>query len=432
MDYRSRILDWWLSHGGIAVWLFLAFLVLLPFGGLYNIALLAACGLGLWYLVSSPKDALGDEGARLLLALFLCIWVPMAVAAVDAVNPAQSWRKVISFPVFFLGGVYAVKILRHGVALRRLLIGVWAICIFWSVDAVWQFLHGSNLLGFPYDGGRVAGVFYPDLKLGIALATVSPLVLEGMRKLSQRTTWVWLTLIPFVAAIILSGSRSSWIVLGAVLGVYGWYLFRRAGEHRVRLRAIVRVLAVGVLACIVIVYVVPQSASQARELLGDRAGPVVHLLRGDAEKADGAVKARLSAWETVGRILRVHWFNGVGPRGFREVYDEFAPRPNPDMAQGGPLNYPHLFVLEIAAETGIVGVLGYLTALAVLLRRLLAMNRTQLAHGFPYWLAIAVVLFPFATHLAFYAHFMGALIWWTIAVSAAGFAAAMRCGGCGE
>ena len=412
--------------------LLLALPALLPFGGLYNIPLLAACGLGLWSLATRPEDTLGAEGSRLLLLLFLCTWVPMVIAAVDAVNPVQSWRKVASFPVFYFGGVYAVGVLRRGLNLQRLLVGVWAICIFWSVDAAWQFLHGSNLFGFPYEGGRLAGIFHPDLKLGIVLATVSPLVLEGMRRLSRRNEWVLLTLIPFVAAIVLSGSRSSWIVLAAVLGIYGWYLLRWAGASGPRVRPILRVAAVGVLACVMLAWAVPQSVSQAQELLVERAGPVVHLLRGDAEKADGAIKARLSAWETVGRVLRVHWFNGVGPRGFRTVYGEFAPRSDPYVSRGEAMNFPHLVMFEIAVETGIVGLLGYLLALAVLVRRLLAMNRAQLAHGFPYWLAIVVVLFPAATHLAFYSHFMGALIWWTIGVSAAGLGAAMRCGGRGE
>ena len=417
---------------GVAVGLLLSFLALMPFGGLYNIPLLVLCGLGLWCLASRPREAIGDDRLRLLLVLFLCIWLPMMIAAVDAVDPVQSWRKVASFLVFFLAGVYVLRALQRRSDLRLLLIGVWIICILWSIDASWQFIHGFNLFGFPYQGGRVSGVFHPDLKLGIVLATVSPLILEGMRILARRSVWVPLTLIPFFAAIVLSGSRSSWIVLFVVLVAYGWYLFRWAVRPKVRGGAVLRVAAVGVLACGALAYTVPQATSQMHELLVKRAAPVAHLLSGDAEKADGAIKARLSAWEIVGRVFRDHWFNGVGPRGFREVYADYAPASDPYVSRGQVFNYPHLLVLEIAAETGIVGLLGYVIALAVLVRRLLDMDRSQLAHGFPYWLAIVVVLFPLATHLAFYAHFMGALIWWTIAISAAGLAAAMRSHGCGE
>ena len=423
---------WFVPRAGIAIGLLLAFLALMPFGGLYNVPLLVLCGLGLWCLASRPREAIGDDRLRLLLVLFLCIWLPMMIAAVDAVDPVQSWRKVASFLVFFLAGVYVLRALQRRSDLRLLLIGVWVICILWSIDASWQFIHGFNLFGFPYQGGRVSGVFHPDLKLGIVLATVSPLVLEGMRILAGRSLWVALTLIPFLAAIVLSGSRSSWIVLFVVLVAYGWYLYRWAVRPKVRGGAVLRVAAVGVLACGALAYTVPQATSQMHELLVKRGAPVAHLLSGDAEKADGAIKARLSAWETVGRVFRDHWFNGVGPRGFREVYADYAPASDPYVSRGQVLNYPHLLVLEIAAETGIVGLLGYLIAFTVLVRRLLDMGRAQLAHGFPYWLAIVVVLFPLATHLAFYAHFMGALIWWTIAISAAGLGAAMRSDGCGE
>ena len=410
----------------------LAFLALLPFGGLYNVPLLVLCGLGLRCLASRPREVLEDDGVHLLLMLFLCIWLPMTIAAVDGVNPVQSWRKVVSFPVFFLAGIYVVKAIRCKSDFRRLLIGVWAICIFWSIDASWQFMHGFNLFGFPYHGGRVSGIFFPDLKLGIVLAAVSPLILEAMRQLMGRSVWVLSALIPLFATIILSGSRSSWIVLFVVLGVYGWYLFRWADAPKVRGRAILRVAAVGVLACGVLAYTFPQAANQMHELFVKRATPVASLLSGDRAKVDGAIEARLSAWKAVGRIFRVHWFNGVGPRGFREVHADYASESDPYVSRGKALNFPHLLVLEIAAETGMVGLLGYLIALTVLVRRLLDMDRAQLAHGFPYWLAIVVVLFPLATHLAFYAHFMGALIWWTIAISTAGLAAAMRSDGCGE
>ena len=429
LEDRYTMSRWFAPNAPVATVLLLAVLVLLPFGGLYNIPLLVLCGLGLWCLGTQPRENLGDDGLRLLLVLFLCVWLPMAIASVDAVNPVESWRKVASFPVFLLAGAYVVRAIAHMVELRRLLLGVWVVCMFWSIDASWQFLNGFNLLGFPYQGGRVPGIFHPDLKLGIVLATVSPLVLEATRQLAVRSVWVVLALIPFVAAIVLSGSRSSWIVLFAVVAVYGWYLFRWTADPGVRGRAVLRVAAVGALACAVLAYTVPQAVGNMHELVVQRAGPVAHLLSGDSQRADGAIKARLAAWESAGRVFRAHWFNGVGPRGFRQVHADYASASDPYVSRGEALNFPHVLVLEIAAETGIVGLLGYLVALTVLVRRLLDMGRArQLPHGFPCWLAIVVVLFPLATHLAFYAHFMGALIWWTIAISAAGLGAATRVG----
>ena len=432
MDNGETMPRWLLAHRGFSTGILLAFPALLPFSGLYNIPLLVLCGLGLWCLVSRPHEVLRDEGLRLLLVLFLCIWLPMAIAAVDAVDPVQSWRKVVSFPVFFFAGVYMARVLRCRADLRRLLVGVWVICTLWSIDALWQFIHGFDLLGFPLQGGRASGVFFPDLKLGVVLSVMALLVLEGMRRLSGRSAWAVLALMPFFAAIVLSGSRSSWIVLFVVLGVYGWYLFRWAEKPKARGRAILRVAAAGVLVCGVLAYTAPQAVSQMHGLVAKRAGSVVHLLNGDAEEVDDAIKARLSAWGAAHRIFLDHWFNGVGPRGFRKVHADYASASDPYVSIGRHLHFPHLLVLEIAAETGIVGLLGYLIALTVLMRKLLGMDRVQLAHGFPYWLAIVAAMLPFATHLAFYAHFMAALIWWTIAVSTAGLGAVMRFGGGGD
>ena len=239
-----------------------------------------------------------------------------------------------------------------------------------------------------------------------------------------------LALIPFFAAIVLV--RQPIIVDRGVCRVGGLRLVSVPMGRRVPrcvARAVLRVVAVGALACGVFAYTVPQAVGHMHELLVKRAGPVAHLLIGDSHQADGAIKARLAAWESAGRVFRAHWFNGVGPRGFRQVHADYAPASDPYVSHGKALNFPHMLVLEIAAETGTVGLLGYLVAFVVLVRRLLDMGRAQqLPHGFPYWLAIVVVLFPLATHLAFYAHFMGALIWWTIAISAAGLGAVTRVG----
>ena len=424
---------WWLvPRSGIALGLSFAFLALLPFSALYNVPLLVLCGLGFLGLASRRQEALGDAGLRLLLVLFLCVWLPMTISAVDAVNPVQSWRKVVSFPVFFLAGAYVVMALRRMIDLRCLLIGVLVLCAFWSIDASWQFVHGFNLLGFPYQGGRLSGIFHPDLKLGIVLATVSPFVLEAVRQLAVRCIWVVLTLIPFFAVIALSGSRSSWIVVFVVLGCYGWYLLRWVEEPMARGRTILRVAAVGVLGCGLLVYAFPQTAGQAHALIVKRAAPLADLASSDRRTTDIALVARLTAWESAGRIFRAHWINGVGPRGFRDVHPEYAPAHDPYVKRGRTMTFPHLLVLEIAVETGAVGLLGYLAALVVMVRKLRSIGRARLALGFPYGLAIFVVLFPFATHQAFYAHFMGAIIWWTVAVSAAGLGAVVRSGHCAD
>ena len=164
-------------------------------------------------------------------------------------------------------------------------------------------------------------------------------------------------------------------------------------------------------------------------LLDERVAPVVDFIKDDfqvSESTSVPLHARLTSWESAARVFRNHWLNGVGPRGFKKVHPDNAPAHDVLVRQGRTSNYPHLVVFEIAAETGAIGLLGYLAALVVLVRRFLDMDRTKLARGFPYLLASVVVLLPFATHLAFYSHFMGVLIWWTIAVSVSGLCVSDR------
>ena len=420
---RNLARGWVIPRLGPAVGLSMAFLLLLPFGTLYNVPLVVLCGLGLAGIVTNGGDIARRSGPRLFLSLFLCVWLPMVIASVDAVNISQSLRKAASFPVLFLAGIYLVASIRRMADLLWLLVGFFVVWTLWSVDAIWQFLNGRNLLGFPHEGGRVSGMFFPDLELGVVLAVGLPFFLEAIRQLMGRNVWVVLASIPFMVAVALCGSRSSWVIVAMVLVAYAWYLVRLAERPIVRRGKFLRVAAVGGIMCVAAAYVFPHSMKELKVLVIERTTPVVETMSTDARTSDVALVGRLTAWESAWGIFRAHWINGVGPRGFRDVHGEYAPSNDPYVQKGKSLAHPHLFVMEIAAETGSIGLIGYLVALVLLTRRFLAMTLAERALGFPYVLAIFVVLFPFATHMAFYAHFMASVIWWVIAVSAAGLGA---------
>ena len=80
----------------------------------------------------------------------------------------------------------------------------------------------------------------------------------------------------------------------------------------------------------------------------------------DYEQADVATARRLDLWKTSIAIFRGNWVNGTGPRSFRNVYSGYADADDFWMENGrSGQTHPHQFVMEIAAETGIIGIIGY-------------------------------------------------------------------------
>jgi O-antigen ligase len=136
----------------------------------------------------------------------------------------------------------------------------------------------------------------------------------------------------------------------------------------------------------------------------------------DFDATDAASAYRLSLWRTAARIAREHWVNGIGPRGFRHAYAAHAPGDDFWLARNGSgQTHPHLFVLEVAAETGLLGVAAYATFYFALLRLWWRAGRPL-----PVWLlASLVATFPLNAHLAFYGSYWASLYWLVLAIGVA-------------
>ena len=103
-----------------------------------------------------------------------------------------------------------------------------------------------------------------------------------------------------------------------------------------------------------------------------------------------------------------HPLNGVGPRQFRLAFAGCDPAPGERAAWGvGPAFHAHQIVLEILSETGAIGLLLWLAGLALARRAWRYAEPAAREAAYPAMLALAVTVFPFNTHLAFYSSFWG-------------------------
>ena len=417
----------------IASGLLLAFVALLPAEPLYNAPLIALAILGTIRLISR-RIRLGSPENRFLCIAFLCVWLPMLASLPDAVNLVESFRKTASLCLYFLGGVYVVGAYRRFRDLDWIMTGTSAVCIFWALDALWQFQTGADWFGIPYEEGeRLTGVFYTG-RIGYLLASFAPFVFETVRRWWRRWWWSPLLLAPYLMTIALSGSRTSWGALaiataGYLLFLALWSDRTRPSGRRRKSRCIAAVLAATVLAALLSSYAWPGGNERVWKVVEPRVESLAGLWSGDREQFERAVNLRLSIWMTAVNMWSDHWLNGVGPRGFHHAYNEYNPEKDYFLLHDGShgaATTPHLQLLEIATETGVIGLLGYVILAVAFVARLRNLTGDSFRSVYPYALTLVVALFPFTGHLGFYGVLSAGVIWWMVIVCASAFAVAAR------
>ena len=346
---------------------------------------------------SADRDRL-----KLLVLLFLCLWLPMLVAFADAVNMSRTAKTVFPYLRFFLAGIYILQEINSPERVRRLLTGIFILSGIWCADALLQYVLGYNLFGQPYDPDKgLAGMFYPKVRLPHLLAVMTPLCFEFVRRYSSRYRWLWLFLPPFLLVLLLGEKRTAWLMLlVAVAGYLACLLY----SHRLQARKLI--MAFLVVAAIL-------GVSALNDSFRNRVGETLGVFSTDVETIDKATARRLSLWKIGMKMVADNWINGIGPRGFRYVDTEYAAEDN-FWVQGelDGQTHPHLFVMEILVETGLIGFFAYMLFFIVLAN----VFRSQAVDpgALPWMIAVVVATFPLNAHLAFYGSYWSAVMWWFI------------------
>jgi O-antigen ligase len=392
----------------LRVWLLFAILLLLPFGSLSELPLLVAAAIGIGDAWRRRSELFADVQGKLIAVLFAGYWFPELVSAFDSVAPEKSWLEVAA-DLRFLPFAWFVCIAVQDRRARDWLGSASAVLILlWAVDALLQASLGVGL-GGRMQGDRVSGIFSDDnLKLGPVLATLTPIALWWLW-----TRWRWVGLIVgwalLAAAVLLAGARAAWLSFAIVTLALLW---KTAGSPR-------RFIQIGAGALLLGGAVFAASYAFS-DLLQARVDRSLQVLRGTEASWDTALAHRLPIWTTSVRMASAHPINGVGVRAFRYAYADYASVDDIWLTTpNGYALHAHQIVLEIWTETGSIGLLCWLAALIVLLRRWHQASLESRALALPWGLALVSMCFPLNTHLAFYSSFWGLLFWWLLALFAA-------------
>ncbi|HST26882.1 MAG TPA: O-antigen ligase family protein [Rudaea sp.] len=394
-------------------WLVLGVLVLLPLGRASEAPLVVGAVVGLILAWRQRALLRADAGVRLAVTLFACYWLAALISAPGAVAPEKSWSTVGVLLRFFPFALFACLAMRKAVWWPLLVDACAAVVVLWLLDAWVQILTGWSLAGAE-TADRLSGIFGAgNLKLGPVLAVLSPFVFVAARR-----RWGWRGLaVAFVfqlMPILFAGSRAAWIMYALVALAFAWM------QTRAPLRFAAWSLAA---ACAALLGIA--AAWQHSGRFDVRFDRTLLALQGSEQALDAASAGRLRIWRTALAMSAAHPVAGVGVRGFRFAYPQYAQAGDAfvDTQSDQGAFHAHQVVLEVLSETGGIGLLLWLVGATFAIRAWLHADARARERALAPALALAAMTFPLNTHLAFYSAWWGLLLWWLLALYCAALGA---------
>lgn len=394
------------------LWLALLAVMLQPFGRSVELVVLAMSVVGLYDILKNRDGLRQTPAFKVFTLIFCCFWIPTLFSLPDAVNLSKSVVSTTGMLRFYFAGLFVLSRLNNPQYIRWFAAGVAFTVLFWGGDGLLQALTGQDLFGREMIGSRVTGIFGDKLRTGwmlVPLAFCAILYFVSVKKY-----WlVGLCVIVALGTIITSGDRGAWV--GAFWATILLVLMVFQSESRPSKKVsilIVAILAISVTAAIQD----PQVKSRIDYTKG--------ALHGDYAAWDKATSYRLTLWQTAIDMIGDNWLNGVGVRGFRYAYPSYAPKDDKFLhgeGEGDQLGafHAHQIILEVLAEAGLLGLLGYLIAVAIFvwLMRETIRRKGFLALG--YLASVAGVLMPLNSHLSFYSSYWAQACWILFAITVA-------------
>lgn len=351
------------------------------------------------------------SGAAALWLLVLCFLIPGLLSLPGAVDFDRALSTAARFAAYGLAGLLFLRLSPSESQWPNTVLWMTGLLVLWSLDGIAQEWRGVSLSGYPLftglpEGHKVTGSM--GLDYGPNLAMLSPFLFEALRLHGRRLPVLWLTVPLLAVAVSLSASRYSALLLLVSAMLCGALWLRGRSSNHYWTPVFVVILSVGGL--LLPILLVPHLAERLL-LLGGSLGA------SEAE-ANVALAFRPELWKASWVLFTENWLNGVGLRGASgAMYPILAESEFfPDAMLSRPW-HPHLGILEIAADTGLLGVLGYLLFLIMVARWILATNTAGQGVATTFLCIALLAMFPLSSTLSMYSFPTGSITWPALALA---------------
>jgi len=394
----------------VVPWLVIIILALFPVGRSAEVPLALLALIGLKVFIEKIKDRSWEKASLFFSLFFLCLWIPIVISAPDSYKIGKTTSLAIEYLRFFFAGLAVLKYCFTSKSFKLINTCSLLIVSFWIFDALVQYFFGKDLFGYVYIPQRLNGLFGEKIKLGLFLPVYSSFIFIFLYEKKHLLLSALLHIL-CVIVLLLAGSRGGWIMYGVVLLGFLAYKWR----NDLRMLAI----SIGVLiACLMSISTVLYYTSDGFEA---RMDTTLEIFKGDEQSIDRAISMRLPIWKTAVAMIDAHPVNGVGARAFRYAYSEYAEEGDMWLTQGFVKEdktqgayHSHQMQLEILSETGTVGGLFFLAAMAGLIWYWFSRSEYQKLLMLPYALGLAALFFPLNTHYALYSSAWAQVIYWFV------------------
>lgn len=382
-----------INKSKLVLGLYLLTIVLLPFSRYSELPILILAIMGIYGLSTGWKNIKSNPQFSLLSSVFLCYFFMVLISSTDSYWQQKTLVVAFSSIRFYLASVSLLIYIqtKHIKVLFKLIAFV---AVFWAIDAIAQYFIGFDIVGRASYTGRLNGIFGENhVKLGPVLAFLLPMTMIGLNK--QTPIIRWLAVFLIVLVVLLSGTRSAWIM--AIVTLFAYWL------HHVkqrRMQLLFKSIVVSLIMMISLWFISPEFKQRIERSLT--------LFDGTYSGIDFALADRLSIWQTSLNMIEQHPINGVGARAFRKAYPYFASKDDVWQQQGGVGMHAHHWVLEILAETGFIGLLLFSFAIYRLLL-FIKVNYNNYSWGF--FIALFTMFLPITSTYSLFASFWSICIW---------------------
>lgn len=364
------------------------------------------CIIGLLFLARSHLA--GDWGwtKRAEIRALFALWGVMLISSALSENPPDALGKAAAWVRFILFYAAATSwLLTNARALKIVCYLVLPFLIFLALDTTWQYLTGVSLTGYGYaHEHRLGGLLNKPnignyfLKIGFSSLGLIAYALIAAGK-SRRVWWVGFLALWLVALVMLSGERSITLLTFFGIGCTGLLLFVFHSASRKYV-----VPAVVVLAAQVAILALTQPIVQQRGQIFFK--QLSHFW----ESPYGQLYANaFSMWQQ-------HPLLGVGVGQFRYLCE-------PNMQALGLTFcdvHPHNIYMEWLSSTGVVGVLLFGLAMALIVYRIIRTYSLRGETGIPTAFALgnmAVLMFPLIVTQSAFSNWPAMLFWYSLSLA---------------
>lgn len=341
------------------------------------------------------------------IAVCFVLWVYLTARGLLSIDPDRSGLKGFLWIRFIVFAAALQFLLLKSAAMRRaVLISFVAMAVFGAADALFQFATGADLFGRPlYKGLRLTGPL-ENPAIGMLLVFVGlPASIYLMQATASEMRAGRVPFVPAVslliimAAVVLSGERMALIQGTAIFAVVALIMFKPS------LKTIAATGVVGLAVFAGLFAAVPKLQVRYASAIEQLSDPAKSIY-GQAMLAGATVAADNPIF-------------GVGLKNFQAHCKQSVT--DPDVAPACELIHPHQVWLQIAAETGLVGVAGFLTVFGLALWPVLRVWRIWPTEPLLMGAAIAVMmrLLPVTTSGNFFSNWRESFFWLLLGTAAA-------------